>query len=174
MIHAADDHIDVGVLGGRVIFHVLSQFGYSDLALKMITRDDYPSFGNWIKRGATTLWESFLPDKAASMNHHFWGDISAWFIKCLAGIQLNPNKHDVNSLKIKPSFVDALDHVSAYHIAPAGKISVSWKRENQNFILNVEIPEKISAICEVEPFFCFADGSLSKHITTGSYKIVSK
>lgn len=174
LIHTADDHIDVGVLGGRVIFHVLSQFGCSDLALKMITRDDYPSFGNWIKRGATTLWESFLPDKAASMNHHFWGDISAWFIKCLAGIQLNPNKHDVNSLKIKPSFVDALDHVSAYHIAPAGKISVSWKRENQNFILNVEIPERISATCEVAPFFCFADGSLSKHITTGSYKIVPK
>ena len=81
LIHDADDHIDVGVLGGRVIFHVLSDFGYSDLAFHMITREDYPSYGNWIKRGATTLWENFLPDGVSSMNHHFWGDISLIIIK---------------------------------------------------------------------------------------------
>ncbi len=46
LIREADDHIDVGVLGGRVIFHVLTRFGYSDLAFKMITREDYPSYGN--------------------------------------------------------------------------------------------------------------------------------
>ena len=28
----------------------------------MITRPDYPSYGNWIARGATTLWELFQPE----------------------------------------------------------------------------------------------------------------
>ena len=37
LIHQSDDHMDVGVLGARVIFHVLSDFGYADLALKMRT-----------------------------------------------------------------------------------------------------------------------------------------
>lgn len=172
MIHAADDHIDVGVLGGRVLFHVLSEFGHSDLAFKMITRDDYPSYGNWLKRGATTLWEDFFPDKVSSMNHHFWGDISAWFIKCIVGIQLNPHKHDVNTLKIKPAFIAALDHASAYHEAPAGKIAVSWKRDGQQVILDVKIPEGICATVELEPAFCFEDNTRSKAVTGGAYRII--
>ncbi len=172
MIRDCDDHMNVGVLGGRVIFHVLTQFGYSDLAYKMITREDFPSYGNWLKRGATTLWENFLPDSVYSMNHHFWGDISAWFIKRLAGIQLNPNKHNVNELKITPSFVSALDTVSAYHIAPSGKISVSWRREGQSIVLDVEIPKGVYATAVLESQFCFEDGQGSKVIGSGSYKIV--
>lgn len=171
MIHDFDDHIDLGVLGGRVIFHVLSRFGYSDLAFKMITREDYPSYGNWIKRGATTLWENFLPDGVFSMNHHFWGDISAWFIKRLAGIQLNPSKHNVNELKIAPSFISSLDSVSAYHIAPSGKISVSWQRK-EYVTLTVEIPSGICSTAELEAPFCFEDGERSKKIVSGVYKIV--
>lgn len=172
MIHAFDDHIDVGVLGGRVIFHVLTRFGYSDLAYKMITRDDYPSYGNWIKRGATTLWENFHPESVNSKNHHFWGDISAWFIKCITGIQLNPNKNDANEIMIAPSFVTALDHASAYHITPRGKISVSWRRENECIILDLEIPHGISATAEMESHFCFENGERSKSVVTGIYKIV--
>ncbi len=172
MIHEFDDHIDVGVLGGRVIFHVLTRFGYSDLAYKMITREDYPSYGNWLARGATTLWENFSPDSVSSMNHHFWGDISAWFIKCLAGIQLNPDKNNVNTLKIAPSFISALDTVSAYHIAPSGKISVMWKRTEEGIILDVQIPEGICATAEMEPQFCFEDGERSKSIVSGSYRII--
>ena len=172
MIHACDDHMDIGVLGGRVIFHVLTQFGHSDLAYKMITREDYPSYGNWLKRGATTLWENFNPDGVSSMNHHFWGDISAWFIKCLAGIRLNPNKNNVNEVEIRPSFINALDEVSAYHIAPSGKISVSWRKEGQDIILDVEIPNGVCATAKMEPRFRFEDGERSKPIVSGTYRII--
>lgn len=174
MIHACDDHMDVGVLGGRVIFHVLTEFGYSDLAFHMITREDYPSYGNWISRGATTLWEDFRPDKVSSMNHHFWGDISAWFIKRLAGIQVNPTLGDVNTLTVKPSFIAALDRVSAYHVAPAGKIAVSWKRSGEEITLTVEIPHGMHATAELEPAYCFADGTSTCPITTGTYKITRR
>jgi alpha-L-rhamnosidase len=172
MIHACDDHMDVGVLGGRVIFHVLTAFGCSDLAFRMITREDYPSYGNWLSRGATTLWEDFRPEKVSSMNHHFWGDISAWFIKCLAGIQLNPENRDVNELRIKPSFIHALDEVSAYHVAPAGKISVSWKRSGEEILLSVEIPYGVSATAVLEPGYCFENGETTRPIVTGTYKLL--
>lgn len=171
-IHGADDHIDLGVLGGRVIFHVLSRFGYSSLAYKMITRDDYPSYGNWLKRGATTLWEDFHPDGVSSMNHHFWGDISGWFIKCIAGLRLNPDGRDVNTLKITPSFIDALDHATAYHTAPAGKITVSWRREDGGITLELDIPENIVAAAELESGFCFEDGVGAKAVESGSYRII--
>ena len=174
MISDYDGHIDVGVLGGRVIFHVLSRFGYSDLAFKMITREDYPSYGNWVKRGATTLWEDFKEDTVSSMNHHFWGDISAWFIKHLAGIQLNPDGNDVNALKIAPSFIPSLESASAYHIAPAGKISVRWWREDDDIILDVEIPQGMRAIAELEAHLRFENGESAMPLTSGVYKIVRR
>ena len=109
IIHEQNDRLDTGVLGGRVIFRVLSQFGKSDLALHMITAPGFPSYANWIERGATTLWEWFLEtDTSYSKNHHFWGDISAWFIECLAGIEYNPDTDDLKKVNIRPAFVSEL------------------------------------------------------------------
>ena len=172
LIHAADDHIDLGVLGGRVIFHVLTRFGHSDLAYRMITREDYPSYGNWVKRGATTLWEDFFPDRADSMNHHFWGDISAWFIKCVAGLNLNPGKHDVNTLEVRPHFVEALDSAQATYAAPAGGITVSWHRQDGEIVLKLEIPAGIRAEAVLDGAYCFENGSKAAAVVTGTYKVL--
>ena len=79
-IHAQDDHMAVGVLGGRVIFRVLCDYGYEDLAIKMIARLDPPSYGVMIADGLTTLAEN-VREPYGSRNHHFWGDISALFIE---------------------------------------------------------------------------------------------
>lgn len=170
-IRKEDDHMLVGVLGGRVIFHVLTQFGYSDLAYTMITRPDFPSYGNWIERGATTLWEVFTLENKSSMNHHFWGDISGWFIKCIAGIRLNPDGNDVNSVEIKPSFVKKLDNAKAYHIAPCGKISSAWERKNDKIILTLEIPEGMKSVINLEKGYVFSDKNTSKAATSGEYEI---
>ena len=172
LIGAANDHIDVGVLGGRVIFHVLSRFGYDDLAYKMITRPDYPSYGNWIERGATTLWENFAPDGVESMNHHFWGDISAWFIKNVAGINLNPGERDASTLKIAPAFLTELDSASAYHESPEGRISVSWERTEDAVVLKVQIPSQISAVAKLKGGYRFEDGGTERPITDGAYKLI--
>ena len=107
-----------------------------------------------------------------SMNHHFWGDISAWFIKRIAGIQLNPERTNVNEVRIAPSFIDVLENASAHHIAPAGKISSEWVREGDAVTLQVEIPEGMSAVAELEDGFTFEDGKLTKAIVSGTYKIV--
>jgi alpha-L-rhamnosidase len=141
MIHAMDDHIDVGVLGGKVIFHVLSQFGYSDLAFKMITRDDYPSYGNWLKRGATTLWENFHPDNVSSMNHHFWGDISAFFYRNLAGIKINAPF----TVDFKPDFAKTVGYVRAYHKFSTGKFSVEYKHNEDKVLATVTVPNGVNA-----------------------------
>ena len=143
-VHEADDHIDVGVLGGRVIFHVLSKFGYTSLALKMITRPDYPSYGNWIERGATTLWENFDPDFMDSPNHHFWGDISAWFYKVLAGINVNPTGKNINEIVIEPHFIEEINKVNATHIMPQGEVSVSWERKPDVIEVKINLPKGVS------------------------------
>jgi alpha-L-rhamnosidase len=149
LVHEADDFMDVGVLGGRVIFHVLSEFGSTDLAIKMIARPEFPSYGNWLERGATTLWESFLKDIENSRNHHFWGDISAWFIKTLAGIRYNPDGKDIGKVLIKPAVGSCLDSASAWYDSPRGRIEGGWKKENGGVKMCVVIPDAVTAELEV-------------------------
>lgn len=168
MVHDADDHFDVGVLGGRVIFHVLSAFGHSDLAYKMITRPEFPSYGYWLEQGATTLWESFDQSRYDSLNHHFWGDISAWFIKWLAGLHFNPTGTDTTQVTIRPSFVQALDYAEAHYDAPLGRIQSSWKRDGEEILLRVQIPEGMQATLVPEKDYVWTQ------IETGTYRITRK
>lgn len=171
-----DDHINLGVLGARVIFHVLTDFGRSDLAYKMIARTDYPSYGNWIKRGATTLWETHQPEggRVLSLNHHFWGDISSWFIQALAGIRYNPHCSDFAEVEIRPSFVPQLENASGFHICSYGRILSSWTRKEDSIVLTVEIPEGMKGMILLEDGWSFEDGKAWREAVTGSYTLRKK
>ncbi len=175
-IHEADDHFDTGVLGGKVIYRVLAENGYADLAYKMITRPDFPSYGNWIARGATTLWEAFYPEngRILSLNHHFWGDVSAWFYIYLAGMKINPSCKDITEVDIKPCFVEALSEVSAYHDMPDGKISVSWNRNGGKITLAIKAADKLHGKIGLPAGYAFEDGDTEKELKSGNYSVIRK
>lgn len=140
-----DDHFDTGIYGGRHLFNVLSDFGDHELAYKMITRPDYPSYGNWIARGATTMWEEFFPEdsKGSSLNHHFWGHVSAWFIKNILGIRVNPDETNPKNINIKPAFISEIDNAKGYYDTVCGKLCVEWVRENGKINLCIDCPDGI-------------------------------
>ena len=172
LIHEANDHIDVGVVGARIMFYVLSKYGYTDLALHMIARPDYPSFGNWIANGATTLWEDIRPMGVNSTNHHFWGgSFAGWFYTNLAGIGLNPTQHNVNEVRIQPEFASQLTFVDAWHEAPAGKIASRWERKGEEIELTLTIPETMTAEAVLPKGYCFTDGTTAKPVTSGNYTV---
>ena len=143
-IHEKDDHIGTGVLGARVIFRVLCDNGYSDLAIKMITRPDEPSYGCMIERGMTTLCEK-ITFPFASQNHHFWGDISALMIEYFAGIRINPHLRGANTASIVPVFPEGLDYAEAYHNSIAGKIEVRWDRRGDKIDMQLTVPDGLDA-----------------------------
>lgn len=170
-IHEQDDHMDVGVLGGRVLFHVLSAYGYSDLAYKMITRPDYPSYGCWLERGATTLRESFFPEDRDSLNHHFWGDISHWFIRRLAGIHYNPRRKG-GEADIRPAFVEKLTFAEGWHEAPEGIIKVRWERTGGEIRLEIQAPETLTGRIYLPAGYLFAGDDLAvKPLRSGVYTV---
>ena len=172
IIKQSGSQMDFGVQGGRVLFHVLSDFGQADLAYEMITRPEFPSYGNLLKRGATTLWEVFQPEGGwyASFNHHFWGDISHWFIRHLAGICYNPHKRG-GEVDIRPRFVQKLDWAQGFHIAPEGRIDSKWSRENNAIRLELLIPESLSGYIYTDNGYIFEDGLCMKPVKSGTYII---
>lgn len=173
MIHEQDDHMDVGVLGGRVLFHVLSQFGYSDLAYTMITRKDFPSYGYWVEKGSTTLWEQFLLTEDYSLNHHFWGDISHWFIRWVAGIHYNPDRE--GGLNIVPAFISGLSKAQGWHQAPEGRVFVTWEKEGEAILLTIEAPEELTGWIKLPENAVFKEENTNcKPLKSGKYSVILK
>lgn len=182
IIHQNTDHINAGALGLRVLFHVLSDFGEAELAYRMITRTDYPSYGNWIARGATALWEDFLPEggEVHSQNHHFFGDISSWFIQCVAGIVPNPYAEDPDTLRVAPHFIKSLQHAQASYCTPSGKISIVWRRIGQvkkgsrdTVRMDISVSGPLQGIIRLPRGWEFEDGFCEKPLIPGQYTVHS-
>ena len=137
-------HIDVGLLGSKAILNALSENGYADLAYQVATQKDFPSWGAWIKDGATTLYEDWKVDKdrkgAMSRNHIMFGEISAWFYKALGGIKPDPNHPGYKNIILEPHFVEGLDKFNAEHNGPYGTIHSSWLKNNDRVKYDLVIP----------------------------------
>ena len=165
IIHENGDFLDSGIVGARVIFHVLSGAGESELAWKMITRREFPSYGALIDLGETTLPEFFRLSGEGyySHNHHMYGDIKNWFISAVAGLRYNPDGADRSRVLVQPAFIGGLDFAEASYDSPAGEIIVRWDRKDGGVDLRVRIPEGISA--EV----ALPDGSRISHTGDRTY-----
>ncbi len=166
IIHDNGDFLDTGILGARVIFHVLSEAGESELAWKMITRKEFPSYGALIGFGETTIPECFdLPGEGNySHNHHMYCDIKNWFISAVAGLRYNPDGRDPSRVLIKPALISSLTFAEARYDSPAGQIFVRWDRTENGAELLVRAADGITAEI-VTP-----DGASRIHTGEGRYK----
>ncbi len=142
-IKANDDHLDCGIMGTKYIFNVLADNGRIDVAYKIANQKTFPSYGEWIERGATTLHEDWK--SASSFNHIMFGDISAWFYKNIAGIKADINNPGFKHIIIEPQPVGDLKWAKAKYKCPYGEIKSEWKIENDNFELKVTIPFNTTA-----------------------------
>ena len=115
------DRMQVGICGARVLFDVLAQNGKHDLALKLMIQSKYPSYGYWVDKGYDTLLEAFYETVEGSIfrkdgmfvqsyNHHFWGFISGFFYKYIAGLKVNPSFDNPLNLVISPLVFEGINH----------------------------------------------------------------
>ncbi len=137
IINSDGGSITSGFLGLRVIFHALSDNGHADLAYKMITKKEYPSYGHWVEKGETALLEQFYPyDEyySSSKNHHFLGDVVNWFMSAVGGLRVQ----SADFVQVSPNFIKSLEHCTVTHKLPCGDIGIHWERVNGVPELSVE------------------------------------
>lgn len=165
LIHKADDHFYVGYLGSRCIFHVLTKYGYSELAYKMITRTDSPSYGELVEKNFTTIPEhmgyDYSNDTNGSLNHHFFGDIKHWFLRTIIGFNVNPNFDNPEYVVIKPNFIHNLNYAEGAYNTPKGKISVKWQRENGNIHMKVKAEGNAKFIVNLPNGYVFEENLIA-------------
>ena len=153
-------------MGCKTVMNALTEAGYADRAFRMITQQDYPSWGNWLRQGATTLFENWDYNGLAagySQNHIMYGEIGAWMYKALAGINVDPENPGFRNVLLKPHFVDGLDYVKASYRSPYGIIRSEWTRRDGHVIYSVTVPANSTAT------LCIGDGE-PKHLESGSYQ----
>ena len=141
------NHLNTGIMGVRFLFEVLTQHGYGELALSIMHQDTYPSFGDLINRGATTLWECWgekehdLKNGPRSLNHPMMGGYDNWFFNTLAGIRLDPDKPGFKHFYLIPHPIAGLKWIKCKHTCDFGEIESNWKFENGRFKWEFVIPQ---------------------------------
>ena len=145
--------LDFGLLGSKTVPAMLTRYGYVEDAMKMITKTEAPSWGYWVETmGYTTLPETWtLSPKFndASLNHVFMGDVSAWMMNQIAGINYDEQQPGFRHIRITPHFVEGLDWAKGEYHSVAGLISSEWKREGEKVILKIVIPTGSTAEIQV-------------------------
>ncbi len=140
-------HVTTGFLGLSFLMSVLASIGRNDIAWKVLTNDEFPSWFNMIKLGATTLWErwdSYHPEKGFfdptmnSFNHCSLGCVEDWLFKELIGIDaIEPG---YKKFIIKPFIPESLNFAEASLKTIYGVINSRWEKVGENILLRVTVP----------------------------------
>lgn len=155
-IKSYNNHLTTGFLGTPYLCHVLSRFGYTDIAYKLLLQDTYPSWLYPVKMGATTIWErwdgirtdgSFEVPSMNSFNHYSYGAIGDWMYRVMAGLDTYEDESGVGykHIKIMPHIGGGFTNAAASLLTFYGTASSSWKTEAGKVILDVEIPANTRA-----------------------------
>lgn len=135
-----------GNLNTRYLMDMLTKHGYIEDAWKVITSDEYPSFGFMFQNEATTIWERFEMKKNPGMNSHnhpMYGAVGYWFYAYLGGII--PTEPGFTRVSIKPYFPEKLTSCHAVVDTVMGEISVRWSKRYGKLYLFIQTPFGVTA-----------------------------
>jgi len=149
-----NNHLTTGFLGTPYLCHVLSRFGYTDVAYTLLLQQTYPSWLYPVKMGATTIWErwdgqktdsSFEDAGMNSFNHYAYGAIGDWLYRVAAGIDTYDSAPGYKKIRIMPHPSDSLAYMNADLDTYYGHIASHWKHEGGHLTLDVSIPVNTTA-----------------------------
>jgi alpha-L-rhamnosidase len=147
-------HLTTGFLGTPYLCHVLTRFGYTDIAYQLLLQKSYPSWLYPVTMGATTIWErwdgqkpdsTFQTPDMNSFNHYAYGAIGDWMYRVMAGLDTYEDGVGYKHSRIMPhiggGFTSAAASLDTYY----GKLNSSWKLEGDKLTLDIEVPANTTA-----------------------------
>jgi len=126
-----------GVFGTRYLLEILSDHGHADLAYKVATRTDEPSWGWWIVNGHSTMFESWGLG-SRSRDHHYFASISDWMRQRLAG--LRPGAPGYKIVLVKPEIPTGLASAEATMETIHGRAASRWRVDHTGLTLSAQVP----------------------------------
>ena len=153
-VRKAGYHLTTGFSGTPYLCHVLSRYGYTDVAYELMNQESYPSWLYPVKMGATTIWErwdgikpdgSFQDAGMNSFNHYAYGAIGEWLYRVVAGIEIDPDAPGYKHVLFQPQPGGGLDAVRATLDTPYGPIAAAWELTDETMRVQVTVPPNAHA-----------------------------
>ena len=133
-------HLNTGFLSTPDLCRVLADHGHAETAYRLLLNEDCPGWLYAVKKGATTIWETWdgvRPDGTVhdSLNHYAYGAIAGWLFDGVCGIQLHNGE-----LVIAPKPHPSLGCAWAEWRSPIGRIQSGWKYDGSRLVLDISVP----------------------------------
>ncbi|CAN5218968.1 hypothetical protein BH23BAC2_BH23BAC2_03450 [soil metagenome] len=157
MVKAVEDYdyrISTGIQTTVRLMNQLSENGYNEVAYKLLESRRFPSWLYSIDQGATTIWErwdgyvkgrGFQNSGMNSFNHYAIGAVGEWMYRYILGINNDEKNPGYSHFIIRPILGGSLTWAKGSYHSIAGIISVYWEKDDDEFILEVEIPVNTNA-----------------------------
>ncbi len=156
-----DYHLTTGFLGTPYLCSVLSRYGYTPVAYRLLLQDTYPSWLYPVKMGATTIWERWdgiRPDGTFenagmnSFNHYSYGAIGDWMYRVVAGLDTEEDGPGYKHSRVAPHPGGGLTSAAADLETGYGKLSSHWRLAEDSLLIDVIVPANTTAtICIPAP-----------------------
>lgn len=159
-------HIHTGFVTTKFFFETLSENGLHDVAMTVINKTDFPSYGNWIRQGATVTWENWNGND--SHNHPMFGGGLTWFARVLAGLNVTTEGAGYRHFVVRPIPTEHLDSVHYELQTPQGMVSsnvISHKGELRELKVNVPVGSE-ATICIPAPLYRLKESG--RRVRTGN------
>ncbi len=149
MVKECGTKLQTGFVGTPYLLHVLSGYGYADLAYTLLLRREYPSWLYPVTKGATTVWEhwdgimengDFWSTDMNSFNHYAYGAVADWVYCVAAGINTQEEFPGYERVKIAPLPDKRLDWLEAALQTRHGKISSRWSKQEGQWRYEITTP----------------------------------
>ncbi|MGA1978693.1 MAG: family 78 glycoside hydrolase catalytic domain [Bacteroidales bacterium] len=156
--------LTAGDIGFHYLVRALQDAGADDIIWKMNDRDNVPGYGYQLRKGATSLTESWQALQSVSNNHMMLGHLMEWFFSGIGGLRQVDGSVGYQRIIIDPQPVGDLTWAEVSHTCIRGEIYIKWEKHNQKVKMTLNIPPDVEA--EVR----FSGKFIGKY-TSGKYKI---
>ena len=136
-------HLNTGMHGNYFMTKYLIDQRRNDLLALMHTQQDFPSYGNMIHNGATTIWEEWDGDN--SQIHNTMISVGLWFLEGLAGIRSDEQAPGFQHFLAAPGVESGLKRVDASLTTGYGRIASNWRIEGDTLTWDLVVPPNTTA-----------------------------
>ncbi len=137
-LESTNHALTIGAVGSTCLLPALVAGGHGETAYAAATQTADPSWGHFIAQGATTLWENWPGDR--SRNHVYFGDVAAWFVRSLVGIETDPAGPGFERFVVAPGVHGDLAWIGATVETLRGPIEVQWAKTGPALDLSLRVP----------------------------------
>ena len=175
-IEKRGDHLSTGFVGTPLLCPVLTRFGRTDIAYKLLMQQTYPAWLYTVLQGATTMWErwnSFDKEKGFgdagmnSFNHYAYGAIGDWMYSTVAGLALDPAQPGYKHFLIRPQPGGGLTSARAELLTRHGRAACAWTLDGKQMKVDVTIPPNTTATVTLP-------SRAPKRVAAGSYNFAAR